>query len=311
MTIQFDRVTQEYGTQKALDEVSLALSARSLTVLVGPSGSGKSTLLRTVNHLVNPTRGRVLLDGNPVAQWKPTELRRRIGYVIQSVGLFPHFTVGRNVAIVPRLLKWSKAHIDDRVDELLLLVGLDPSKYRGRLPHELSGGEAQRVGVARALAADPPVLLLDEPFSAVDPITRLRLQEEFLLIQKTLHKSVLFVTHDLDEALRLADQIVLLNQGRVVQMDSPEALLEHPATAFAEEFLGPDRALKRLSCLPVGDYAQPCLPTDTQAPEIAPEASLRDALSQMMGRGAARLRVAGESPREITRAAIEQAGRTK
>ena len=257
MTIGFDKVRMEYGTQLALDDLTLTLASRELTVLVGPSGSGKSTLLRTVNHLVVPTSGSVTLDGQRVDSFRPEELRRGIGYGIQSVGLFPHHTVGRNIAAVPSLLKWSRSRIAARVEELLVLVGLDPARYRDRYPHELSGGEAQRVGVARALAADPPILLLDEPFSAVDPVTRLRLQGEFLSIQKTLHKTVVFVTHDVDEAIRLADKIVLLDQGRVVQYGTPEFLLDHPASPFAAKFLGADRALKRLSRMTVAEISVP------------------------------------------------------
>ncbi len=260
MTIHFEGVHMVYGAHTALDRLTLTMQAHELTVLVGPSGSGKSTLLRTVNHLVAPTAGHVSLDGRRVDTWRPEELRRGIGYVIQNVGLFPHYTVGKNVAIVPQLLRWTKSRIAARVDELLSLVGLEPARYVGRYPHELSGGEAQRVGVARALAADPPILLLDEPFSAVDPVTRLRLQGEFLAIQKALHKTVVFVTHDVDEAIRLGDRIVLLDKGRIVQHDTPEAMLERPATPFAAQFLGSDRALKRLSRLSVGQFTHSVAP---------------------------------------------------
>ena len=270
MTIRFDHVRKEYAGQFALEDLSLTLSSQELTVLVGPSGSGKSTLLRTINHLVAPTSGSVYLDGHRVDGLKPEDLRRRIGYVIQNVGLFPHYTVGKNVAAVPSLLKWPKVRIQSRVEELLTLVGLDPSKYCNRFPHQLSGGEAQRVGVARALAADPPILLMDEPFSAVDPVTRLRLQGEFLSIQRTLKKTVVFVTHDVDEAIRLADSIVLLDQGKLVQHDRPEVLLERPATAFAARFLGSDRALKRLSRITVAQFSHPAPQVTLEGENLGP-----------------------------------------
>ncbi len=318
MTIVFDGVRKEYGAQVALEDISLTLPAGQLTVLVGTSGSGKSTLLRTINHLVAPTSGSVSLDGKPVSSWKPEELRRGIGYVIQSVGLFPHMTVARNVGVVPSLLKWKVSRIAESVDRLLTLVGLDPAAYRDRHPHELSGGEAQRVGVARALAADPPILLLDEPFSAVDPVTRLRLQAEFLSIQKSLRKTVVFVTHDVDEAVRLADRLVLLDHGRVVQDGTPTALLERPATAFAARFLGSDRALKRLSRLLVEDHLRPTphatankdgFPSGELA--VRPEASLREALSVMLGSGVRVLPVidhSGVPKGQITFEVIEAVG---
>lgn len=285
MTLVFDHVRKVYGDHVALADISLAVASQELTVLVGPSGSGKSTLMRTVNHLVEPTSGAVWLDGRAVASWKPEDLRRGIGYVIQSVGLFPHFTVGQNVGVVPSLLRWSRQRIAQRVEELLTLVGLEPSRYRDRFPHELSGGEAQRVGVVRALAADPPVLLLDEPFSAVDPVTRWRLQGEFLAIQKTLRKTVVFVTHDVDEAIRLADRIVLLDGGHIVQADKPEVLLDRPATSFAAQFLGTDRALKRLSRMAVADWMVPAvgLPPPSTETSVSPVSTLREALSIMVG----------------------------
>lgn len=287
MTLVFEHVRKLFGGHVALADICLTVASQELTVLVGPSGSGKSTLMRTVNHLVEPTSGTVSLDGRAVASWKPEDLRRGIGYVIQSVGLFPHFTVGQNVAVVPSLLHWSRERTTTRIEELLTLVGLEPAKYRDRYPHELSGGEAQRVGVARALAADPPVLLLDEPFSAVDPITRWRLQGEFLGIQKALRKTIIFVTHDVDEAIRLADRIVLLDQGQIVQVDKPEGLLDHPANSFAAQFLGTDRALKRLSRMTVSDWMVPAVGFERlpagEGPLVVPSSTLREALSLLVG----------------------------
>jgi osmoprotectant transport system ATP-binding protein len=221
-------------------------------MLVGPSGCGKTTTLKMVNRLIEPTRGRIFLDGDDVTGADPVELRRRIGYVIQQVGLFPHLTVADNVATVPRLLKWDKSRIAKRVDELLDLVGLDPSRYGRRYPHQLSGGQRQRVGVARALGVDPPVLLMDEPFGAIDPITRDRLQGEFLRLQAEVGKTVLFVTHDIDEAVRLGDRIAVLREGGVLEQFAPPAdVLGRPASAFVADFVGADRGQKRLSVVPV------------------------------------------------------------
>ncbi|MGA2642847.1 MAG: ABC transporter ATP-binding protein [Spirochaetia bacterium] len=255
--IRFEGVTRLYGAVKAVDRLDLAILDRELCVLVGPSGSGKSTMLRMINRLIEPTEGAVSLDGTDVRAMKPEILRRSIGYVIQNVGLFPHLTVAANVATVPQLLGWERPRIEARVERMLALVGMDPAVYRGRYPHELSGGEAQRIGVARALASDPPVILLDEPFSAVDPVTRLRLQDEFLSIQRELRKTVVFVTHDVDEAIRLADRIAVVRAGRLVQFDAPERILESPADPFVAAFVGADRALKRLSRFPVREYVKP------------------------------------------------------
>jgi osmoprotectant transport system ATP-binding protein len=249
--IRFDAVTRLFGDVKAVDGLDLEIAERELCVLVGPSGSGKSTMLRMINRLLEPTSGAVLLDGKDVREMKPELLRRSIGYVIQNVGLFPHLTVAANVATVPRLLGWDRARIEKRVEGMLELVGMDPRLYGSRYPHELSGGEAQRIGVARALASDPPFVLMDEPFSAVDPVNRLRLQDEFLAIQRELKKTVVFVTHDVDEAIRLADRIAVVRAGRLVQYDSPEQTLKEPADSFVAAFVGTDRALKRLSRFPV------------------------------------------------------------
>jgi osmoprotectant transport system ATP-binding protein len=230
----------------AVHDVDLTIEAGEFAVLLGPSGCGKSTLLRTINRLVEPTAGTVLIDGVDARQRDPVELRRGIGYVIQAVGLFPHYTVAQNVGVVPKLLGWDAARIDARVDELLRLIRLDPAQYRGRKPRELSGGEAQRVGVARALAARPRVLLMDEPFAAVDAIVRASLQEEIARVHRELRTTVVFVTHDVDEALRLADRIVVLNAGHVVQTGPPDEILTHPADDFVRDLVGVDPETRRL-----------------------------------------------------------------
>ncbi|HZO95576.1 MAG TPA: ATP-binding cassette domain-containing protein [Candidatus Baltobacteraceae bacterium] len=235
------------GGAHAVREVDLAIAPGELAVFLGPSGCGKSTLLRTMNRLVEPTDGTVLIDGVDVRRQDPTELRRRIGYVIQAVGLFPHYTVAQNVAVVPRLLGWDRARIAKRVDELLALVALEPAKYRERRPRELSGGEAQRVGVARALAAEPRLLLMDEPFAAVDAIVRAALQEQTARVHRELGTTIVFVTHDVDEALRLADRVVVMNAGRIVQADAPERLLDAPCGDFVRDLVGVDAETRRLT----------------------------------------------------------------
>jgi osmoprotectant transport system ATP-binding protein len=255
--VELDHVTKRYGppgTAPAVNELSLTIPAGEVCVLVGPSGCGKTTTMKMINRLVEPTSGRLTIDGRDVLQLSPVELRRGIGYVIQQVGLFPHMTVGDNAGVVPRLLRWPEPRIRERVAELLDLVGLDPSTYRDRYPSELSGGERQRVGVARALAADPPVMLMDEPFGAVDPIRRDRLQNEFLRLQSRVRKTIVFVTHDVDEAIKMADRIAILQRGGILaQYDTPDAILAHPASEFVERFVGADRGLKRLSLARVRD----------------------------------------------------------
>ena len=231
----------------AVHDVDLTIAGGEFAVLLGPSGCGKSTLLRTINRLVEPTSGTVLIDGADVRAGDATVLRRGIGYVIQAVGLFPHYTVAENVAIVPRLLGWDDARTRRRVDELLGLIRLDPAQYRDRKPRELSGGEAQRVGVARALAAEPRVLLMDEPFAAVDAIVRASLQDEIARVHRELGTTIVFVTHDVDEALRLADRVVVMNAGHVVQAAPPAELLQHPADAFVRELVGVDAESRRLA----------------------------------------------------------------
>lgn len=246
--IRLEGVTKRFSTDGALavDGVDLTVDRGEIMMLIGPSGCGKTTTLRMINRLIEPTSGRVFLDGDDVTEVDPVELRRHIGYVIQQVGLFPHLDIAANVATVPRLLGWDRKRIDKRVAEMLDLVRLDAS-FAKRFPNELSGGQRQRVGVARALAADPPVLLMDEPFGAIDPITRTELQDEFLRLQDELAKTIVFVTHDLDEAVRLGDRIALFAVGgRLVQVDTPARLLGSPDGAFARSFVGPDRGLRRL-----------------------------------------------------------------
>ncbi|MDQ4091559.1 MAG: ATP-binding cassette domain-containing protein, partial [Actinomycetota bacterium] len=251
--IRLESLTKRWDNgQVAVDALDLEVGEGEITMLVGPSGCGKTTTLKMVNRLIEPTSGRIFLAGEDVTGADPVELRRRIGYVIQQVGLFPHLDVADNVATVPRLLGWDKERIRKRVDELLELVGLDPARYRRRYPHQLSGGQRQRVGVARALGVDPPVLLMDEPFGAIDPITRDRLQGEFLRLQGQVGKTILFVTHDLDEAVRLGDRIAVLREGGVLeQYAAPAEVLGRPASPFVAGFVGEDRGLKRLSVIPV------------------------------------------------------------
>jgi osmoprotectant transport system ATP-binding protein len=255
--VALEHVTKRYGppgTAPAVGDLSLTVPAGEICVLVGPSGCGKTTTMKMINRLVEPTSGTVRIGGEDVMRLPAVDLRRRIGYVIQQVGLFPHMTVAENVAVVPRLLRWTPERTRDRVDELLDLVGLDPAGYRDRYAAQLSGGERQRVGVARALAADPPVMLMDEPFAAVDPIRRDRLQNEFLRLQAKVRKTVVFVTHDVDEAIKMADRIAILQKGGVLaQYDTPEAILSRPASEFVERFVGADRGLKRLSLARVRD----------------------------------------------------------
>jgi osmoprotectant transport system ATP-binding protein len=260
-TVEFEHVTKHYdrrevkrGTPGAVNDLSLTVPAGRICVLVGPSGCGKTTSLKMVNRLIEPTSGRVLIDGEDAAERDLTELRRGIGYVIQQVGLFHHETIAENVTTVPRLLGWPAARRRERAEELLALVGLDPATYAGRYPVQLSGGERQRVGVARALAADPPIMLMDEPFGAVDPIVRERLQDELLRLQESLSKTILFVTHDIDEAVKMGDLVAVLQDGGVLaQFGPPAEILTRPASPFVARFVGADRGLKRLSLSRVAD----------------------------------------------------------
>jgi osmoprotectant transport system ATP-binding protein len=269
----------------AVRSLDLEVQAGDVTVLVGPSGCGKTTTLRMINRLVEPTSGRILLDGQDVTSGDPVELRRRIGYVIQSVGLFPHQRVFDNIATVPRLLGWSKPRVRERVEELLDLVGLDAERFASRFPHELSGGQRQRVGVARALAVDPPVLLMDEPFGAIDPVQRARLQDEFLRLQRRLGTTTVLVTHDVDEAVKLGSTIAVMGEGGVLlQHDTPERVLGAPASEAVAAFVGADRALKLLAVTRIPADALVAR-TEPGGPVVGEDASLQDALAALLAGG--------------------------
>ncbi len=300
--IHFEQVSRLFpgATVPAVDNCTLEVPAKSFVVILGPSGCGKTTLLKMVNRLYEPTSGHIFLDGADVRSLEVTALRRRIGYVIQQGGLFPHLTVARNVGVVPELLDWPKERIAARVRELLSLVELDPDEYQERYPAQLSGGQQQRVGLARALAGDPQVILMDEPFGAIDAITRGTLQEAVLKLQRRLHKTVLFVTHDVEEALRLADRIVVMRAGRVVQYDTPFELLAHPVDEFVSSLLGAEDVVRRLSLVRVEtamahDFAQP-----EESPTVALGENLRQALSVMLRTGAVQVIVIdGDRPTGI------------
>ncbi len=285
--IRFEAVSKRFPGQEraSVDGIDLTVREGETCVLIGPSGCGKTTTLRMVNRLIEPSSGRLRVAGRDVAEVDPVLLRRGIGYVIQGVGLFPHRSVGDNVATVPRLLGWDRARIAARTDEMLALVGLEPSTFRDRRPASLSGGQRQRVGVARALAADPPVLLMDEPFGAVDPVVRSRLQIEVATILRRLGKTVILVTHDIGEAVRMGDRVAIMRDGRIVQHDSPDAILARPADAFVADFLGPDRALRRLALVTAGEVATPG-PAPADAPRLTADATLQVALSTLLSAGA-------------------------
>ncbi|MFC7009261.1 ABC transporter ATP-binding protein [Halalkalicoccus salilacus] len=288
--IEFENVTKVYpdGT-RAVENLSFRVEEGTTTVLVGPSGCGKTTTMKLVNRLEEPTEGTVYYDGTDTQTLDATDLRREIGYVIQEVGLFDHMTVGENVATVPELKGWERERIDERVEELLELVDLPPEEYRDQYPTALSGGQRQRVGVARALAADPNVLLMDEPFGALDPITREDLQDEFLEIQEKIHTTILFVTHSIDEALKMGDRIAIFDMGELVQYGTPNEILSRPANGFVEEFIGDDRTLKRLGLIRVEEVMEPVADGEIRAVDdepsagvVAPEITLDSALSRMV-----------------------------
>ncbi len=289
--IEFRDVGKTYpGSERpVVSDLSFEVLDGEICVLVGPSGCGKTTSMRMINRLIEPTSGEILIDGEPNTAMSGTMLRRHIGYAIQQIGLFPHRTIAANIATVPQLLEWEKDRITARVDELLELVGLDPEQYRDRYPAELSGGQQQRVGVARAMAADPPIMLMDEPFGAVDPITRHRLQDEFLRIQGEIKKTIVFVTHDIDEAIKMGDRIAILQQGGILaQYDIPENILAAPNSEFVSSFVGTDRVLKRLSLLRVSDVELDPPNGNGGLPRLNERTNLRDALSALIGAGVER-----------------------
>ena len=251
--IKLENITKSYGGITAVKDLTLEVKEGEFVVLLGPSGCGKTTTLKMINRLITPTSGRIYVEGQDISTVNPIELRRQIGYVIQRIGLLPHMTISDNIALVPRLKGWSKDKRIKRADELLDMVDLDPETYRDKYPHQLSGGERQRVGVARALAVDPPILLMDEPFGALDPITRVQLQDEFLKLEEQVKKTVVFVTHDMDEAVRLADRIVIMDDGQLHPYATPMEMLRHPADEFVAQFMGGDRFFRQLKLLTVRD----------------------------------------------------------
>ncbi|PZR97231.1 MAG: ABC transporter ATP-binding protein [Candidatus Chloroheliales bacterium] len=311
--IVFEDVVKEFpgAPRPAVNHVSLSIKRGHLVVLLGPSGCGKTTLMKMVNRLYEMSSGYIYIEGTPIYGLKLEDLRRRIGYVIQDVGLFPHMRVERNIAVVPNLLGWDKCKIDARIDELLKLVGLPPEEYRRRYPRQLSGGQQQRVGIARAMAADPSTLLMDEPFAAIDSITRTRLQDELLRIQRTVRKTILFVTHDVEEALRLADEIVIMQDGAVVQYDTPLNILTRPANQFVSQLVGAEDVLRRLSLLGVDDVLEPLTSplAASHALTISLHDDLRHALGLILTSGSDVLRVVddeGNPHGQITLAALRQ-----
>ncbi|MEE1610742.1 ABC transporter ATP-binding protein [Microvirga sp. CF3016] len=301
--IEIERLTKRYGATTVVDDVSLRVEDGAIAVVVGTSGAGKSTLLRMINRLVEPSAGRVLIDGEDTMAIPEDQLRHRIGYVIQGYGLFPHRTVAENIATVPRLLGWDKRRIAARVEELLDLFQLDPAEFAGKFPHELSGGQQQRVGVARALAAKPALLLMDEPFGALDPVIRSKAQVDLLAIQRRLGTTIVLVTHDMNEAFQLGDKIAVMDQARLLQYDTPAQLLTHPAEAFVEQLVGTaERPFRLLSLL----HVQAALEAgDAEGEPIRITDSLRDALSRLIWVGREALPVVDASGALVGRVSVQ------
>jgi osmoprotectant transport system ATP-binding protein len=311
--IAFDAVTKRYPrrAEPAVSSLSLTVPAGEICVLVGPSGAGKTTAMRMVNRLIDITEGDIRIDGTSVRSLDATRLRRRIGYVIQQVGLFPHMTVALNIGTVPRLLGWDRPHIRARAQELVELVGLDPAQDLDRYPAELSGGQRQRVGLARAMAADPPLMLMDEPFGALDPITRARLQDEFLRLHHAIRKTIIFVTHDIDEAIKMGDRIAILREGGVLaQYAAPDEVLTSPADDFVGRFVGTDRGLKRLSLMALADLElEPAEADAPDRPSALLSTPLRDALAMMLSHGGRPLTVVGDDRRPVGVVSLETMAR--
>ncbi|HEY9641718.1 MAG TPA: ABC transporter ATP-binding protein [Coleofasciculaceae cyanobacterium] len=293
--IGFDQVSLRFpaASRPAVDQCSCEIAAGELVVILGPSGCGKTTLLKMVNRLYEPTSGKISLNGQDIRQIPVTKLRQQIGYVIQQSGLFPHMTVAQNVAVVPKLLGWSRPRIQERIDELLTLIQLPPQEYRHRYPAQLSGGQQQRIGLARALAGDPHVMLMDEPFGAIDAITRATLQDEILRLQRQLKKTILFVSHDVEEALRLGDRLLIMEKGRIIQYDTPFKVLTQPANQFVHHLVGADDMVRQLGLLRVETAMKqvPAAYSVNGEPTVERQDSLRNALSLILKTGVQKLTV--------------------
>lgn len=304
--IEIDDITKSYSGTTVVDHVSLLIEPRTVCVIVGTSGSGKTTLMRMINKLVTPTSGTIRIDGEDIAGIQAYELRRRIGYAIQGHGLFPHRTVGQNIATVPKLLGWDKKKTADRVEELLSLFQLDPQQFRDRLPNELSGGQQQRVGVARALAAGPNILLMDEPYGALDPVIRAKAQEDLLAIQRKFGTTVVLVTHDMEEAIHLGHKIAVMDQGKLLQFDTPQNIIAHPATPFVSELIGTsERPFRLLSLAKVADHIEA---GEASGEPLDAGASLRDAYAELLwsGRPALPVRRDGSIVGQVTLAELSR-----
>jgi osmoprotectant transport system ATP-binding protein len=301
--IRLDALTKTYatpqGTVTAVDGVTLEVRAGETCVLLGPSGCGKTTTLRMINRLVAPTSGKIFIADRDTDTVDPVALRRGIGYVIQQIGLFPNMTVAENIGVVPRLLGWSPPRRRRRAEELLALLALPPTAFADRYPNELSGGQAQRIGVARALAVDPPVLLMDEPFAALDPVNREAIQDEFLRMQEKLGKTILFVSHDIDEAVKMASRIAIFHSGRLVQYAAPDEMLAHPADPFVAAFVGSDRTLKRLRLIRVREVMAAATGVDSSAPAVSPDDDLRRVAALFLGHGVDSLRCVDSDGRTV------------